>query len=181
MCLERHEEDIELLLQKKDVPDKEKAICYELSKACEGVDRSEKPKEPMDVRVNDEKQDIQQGADGINRMNVDINDPNAAKRLADQIKNQLNLNPGGGSEEEDGDDEEEDEETRGSPATAEGREDLPGQRTLSLEELEKLAKEEEEAEKAEKEKASTGKEEKTKEADEKVEKENSNKNAKTEL
>lgn len=179
LLLERHEEEIEVLLQKKDVPDKEKAICYELSKACEGVDRSEKPKEPMDVRINDEKQEIQQGADGINRMNVDINDPNAAKRLADQIKNQLNLNQGGGGEEEDGDEEEE-EETGERPATAEDGEDT-GQRTLSLEELEKLAKEEEEAEKAEKAKASAGQEGKVKEADEKAEKENSNKNAKTEL
>ena len=48
--------------------------------------------------------------DGIQRMNVDINDPGAAERLAEQIKSQLGQQAMGEGEDEDDDDEEEEEE-----------------------------------------------------------------------
>ena len=74
----------------------------------------------MDVRFNDQKQEVkterstpQKDDDGIQRMNIDINDPGAAKRLTDQIKMQVAQQQamGGGSDDEDDeDDEDEDEE-----------------------------------------------------------------------
>lgn len=117
--IEKYEEELEQLLTKKSA-DYEKEVCYELTKACEGVDRSKKEKEEMDVRFNDQKQEVKtekstpkKDDDGIQRMNIDINDPGAAKRLADQIKMQVAQQQamGGGSDDEDDeDDEDEDEE-----------------------------------------------------------------------
>lgn len=117
--IEKYEEELEQLLTKQSA-DYEKEVCYELTKACEGVDRSKKEKEEMDVRFNDQKQEVkkekstpQKDDDGIQRMNIDINDPGAAKRLADQIKMQVAQQQamGGGSDDEDDeDDEDEDEE-----------------------------------------------------------------------
>ena len=116
---EKYEEELEQLLTKQSA-DYEKEVCYELTKACEGVDRSKKEKEEMDVRFNDQKQEVKtekstpkKDDDGIQRMNIDINDPGAAKRLADQIKMQVAQQQamGGGSDDEDDeDDEDEDEE-----------------------------------------------------------------------
>ena len=116
---EKYEEELEQLLTTKSA-DYEKEVCFELTKACEGVDRSKKEKEEMDVRFNDQKQEVKtekstpkKDDDGIQRMNIDINDPGAAKRLADQIKMQVAQQQamGGGSDgEDDEDDEDEDEE-----------------------------------------------------------------------
>ena len=114
---EKYEEELEQLLTTKSA-DYEKEVCYELTKACEGVDRSKKEKEEMDVRFNDQKQEVKtekstpkKDDDGIQRMNIDINDPGAAKRLADQIKMQVAQQQAmGGGSDDDEDDEDEDEE-----------------------------------------------------------------------
>ncbi|XP_001640330.2 serine/threonine-protein phosphatase 4 regulatory subunit 2 [Nematostella vectensis] len=113
--MDKFDEDIESVLIKKD-PDPEKTICYEVTKACEGVDRTKKEKEEMDVRINDKKQNIkqQQPDDGIQRMNVDINDPNSASRLAEQIKQQIAeqqaMGGGGGSDDDDEQDDADEQE-----------------------------------------------------------------------
>ena len=51
--IERHEEEIESLLA-KNIKDIESHICYDMSKACLNVDRSEKPEAPdgVDVSIN---------------------------------------------------------------------------------------------------------------------------------
>lgn len=96
--------------------DTEQEICYKLSRACEGVDRSVKPQEPFEYSFNNMKKEVKrkppppQEDDGIQRMNVDINDPGAAERLAEQIKSQLGQQAMGGGEDGDDDDEEEEEE-----------------------------------------------------------------------
>jgi len=117
--IEKYEEDIEQLLIEK-TGDFENEVCYKMTKACEGVDRSKKEKEDVDVRFNDQKQTVKtekppkKDDDGIHRMNVDINDPGAAARLAEQIKQQLGQGSMGGGnygdEDDDEDEEEEDEE-----------------------------------------------------------------------
>lgn len=113
---EKYEEDIEQLLIER-VEDTEQEICYKLSRACEGVDRSVKAKEPFEYSFNNMRQKVKtesppppQEDDGIQRMNVDINDPGAAERLAEQIKSQLGQQAMGGGEDGDEDDEEEEEE-----------------------------------------------------------------------
>ena len=112
---EKYEEDIEQLLMDK-VDNTEQEVCYKLTKACEGVDRSKKEKEPLDYRFNNQPQQVKTESaskddDGIHRMNVDINDPGAAERLAEQIKSQLGQQGmGGGTGDDDDDDEEEEEE-----------------------------------------------------------------------
>lgn len=116
---EKYEEDIEQLLIEK-TGDIENEVCYKMTKACEGVDRSKKEKEDVDVRFNDQKQTVKtekppkKDDDGIHRMNVDINDPGAAARLAEQIKQQIGQGSMGGGnygdEDDDEDEEEEDEE-----------------------------------------------------------------------
>lgn len=102
---ENYDEDIEQLFSRKE-SDLEKKICYDVTKACEGVDRSKKEKEDMDVNVNGQEQ---QSNDGINRLNVDINDPNSASRLAEQIKQQMASQPQTGGSDDDEDDEPEDD------------------------------------------------------------------------
>lgn len=115
---EKYEEDIEQLLMDK-VDNTEQEVCYKLTKACEGVDRSKKEKEPLDYRFNNQPQQVKTESaskddDGIHRMNVDINDPGAAERLAEQIKSQLGQQGmGGGTGDDDDDDEEEEEEEEG--------------------------------------------------------------------
>ena len=114
---EKYEEDIERLLIER-TGDSEKEVCYELTKACDGVDRTKKEKEDVDVRINDQKQEVKTGKtlkqddDGIHRMNVDINDPGAAARLAEQIKQQIGQGAmgGGGYDGDDDDDDDEDED-----------------------------------------------------------------------
>ena len=115
---EKYEEDIEQLLMDK-VDNTEQEVCYKLTKACEGVDRSKKEKESLDYRFNNQPQQVKTESaskddDGIHRMNVDINDPGAAERLAEQIKSQLGQQGmGGGTGDDDDDDEEEEEEEEG--------------------------------------------------------------------
>lgn len=116
--IEKYEEDIEQLLMDK-VDNTEQEVCYKLTKACEGVDRGKKEKEPLDYRFNNQPQQVKTEStskddDGIHRMNVDINDPGAAERLAEQIKSQLGQQGmGGGTGDDDDDDEEEEEEEEG--------------------------------------------------------------------
>ena len=115
LLTEKYEEDIEQLLIEKTGDSAEQKVCYKLTKACEGVDRTKKEKEDMDVRFNGQKQEVknkpQKDNDGIHRMNVDINDPGAAARLAEQIKMQMGQQAmGGGSHGGDDDDEDDDEE-----------------------------------------------------------------------
>ena len=80
------------------------------------MDRSKKPKEKLDFRYNDQPQEMQKEEapekpdDGINRINVDINDPKSAERLAEQIKQQLGQQALGGQNEGDDDDDDEDDE-----------------------------------------------------------------------
>ena len=89
-----------------------------MTKACEGVDRTKKEKEDLNVKFNNQKQKVtmggaqQQADDGIQRMNVDINDPGAAERLAEQIKQQMGQGGfgGGGREDEDEDDDDDDDD-----------------------------------------------------------------------
>ena len=128
---EKYEEEIEQLLIGK-VEDTEQEICYKLSRACEGVDRSVKPKEPFEYSFNNMKQEVKrkppppQEDDGIQRMNVDINDPGAAERLAEQIKSQRGQQARGGGEDEGvdvEDEEEEEEEEEGAGEEVTGEED----------------------------------------------------------
>lgn len=85
-----------------------------MTKACEGVDRTKKEKEDLNVNFNNQKQKVtmggaqQQADDGIQRMNVDINDPGAAERLAEQIKQQMGQGGFGGGGRDDDDDDEDD-------------------------------------------------------------------------
>ena len=115
---EKYEEDIEQLLMDK-VDNTEQEVCYKLTKACEGVDRSKKEKESLDYRFNNQPQQVKTESaskddDGIHRMNVDINDPGAAERLAEQIKSQLGQQGmGGGTGDDDDEEEEEEEEEEG--------------------------------------------------------------------
>lgn len=112
---ENYEEEIEALLIRKETETEQK-VCYALTQACEGVDRSKKPKEKLDFRYNDQPQEMQKEEapekpdDGINRINVDINDPKSAERLAEQIKQQLGQQALGGQNEGDDDDDDEDDE-----------------------------------------------------------------------
>ena len=87
-----------------------------MTKACEGVDRTKKEKEDLKFKYNNQEQKLttggapQQNDDGIQRMNVDINDPGAAERLAEQIKQQVGqggFGAGGGNDDDDEEDEEE--------------------------------------------------------------------------
>ncbi|CAH3137260.1 unnamed protein product [Pocillopora meandrina] len=116
--IEKYEEDIEKLLMDK-VDNTEQEVCYKLTKACEGVDRSKKEKESLDYRFNNQPQQVKTESaskddDGIHRMNVDINDPGAAERLAEQIKSQLGQQGmGGGTGDDDDEEEEEEEEEEG--------------------------------------------------------------------
>lgn len=128
---DKYEEEIEQLLIKR-AEDTEQEICYKLSKACEGVDRSVKPQEPFEYSFNNMRQKVKreppppQEDDGIQRMNVDINDPGAAERLADQIKSQLGQQAMGGGEdgdEEDDEEEEEEEEEEGAGVEVTDEED----------------------------------------------------------
>lgn len=101
------------MIEKADNTEQE--VCHRLTKACEGVDRSKKEKEPLDYRFNNQPQDVKTESapkddDGIQRMNVDINDPGAAERLAEQIKSQLGQQAMGGGPPGDDEDDEEDED-----------------------------------------------------------------------
>ena len=107
-------------------------MCYTLTRACEGVDRSVKAKEPFEYSFNNQKQEIKtepppQEDDGIQRMNVDINDPGAAERLAEQIKSQLGQQAMGGGDEDDDEDEEEEEEEEEDESEGAGEEDGAGE------------------------------------------------------
>ena len=87
--LENYDEDIENIFV-AETEDLEQKICYELTKACEGVDRSKKEKEEMDVRINDRKQPVQSsGESGPQMMNVNINEEGAADKLINQINNAI--------------------------------------------------------------------------------------------
>ena len=87
-----------------------------MTKACEGVDRTKKEKEDLSVKFNNQKQKVtmggaqQQADDGIQRMNVDINDPGAAERLAEQIKQQMGQGGFGGGERDDEADDDDDDD-----------------------------------------------------------------------
>ena len=92
--------------------DFEKEICYKLTKACKGVDRSKKEKEELEVNINNEKQKLQTGkVEEPEKFHVDINEEGAAKKLVDQInmavKNKKNV---GDSDDDDDDDEDDDDE-----------------------------------------------------------------------
>ncbi|XP_015750956.1 PREDICTED: uncharacterized protein LOC107330939 [Acropora digitifera] len=113
--IENYEEEIEQFLSKNS-RDSEKGVCYKMTKACEGVDRTKKEKEDLNVKFNNQKVTMggaqQQADDGIQRMNVDINDPGAAERLAEQIKQQMGQGGfGGGGRDDEADDD--DDEVQG--------------------------------------------------------------------
>ena len=110
---ENYDEDIEQVFARREA-DPEKNICYDLTLACEGVDRTKKEKEDVNANVNGQQQNTGQD-DGIQRMNVDINDPSSASRLAEQIKQQMAMQQatGGSDEDQDEDDAEEGEEDDG--------------------------------------------------------------------
>jgi hypothetical protein len=94
--------------------DFEQKICYEMTEACKGVDRTKKEKEEMEVNINDKKQKLQTGSakKEPEQFNVNINEEGAAAKLVDQInmaiKNKKNV--GGDSDAEDDDDDEDDED-----------------------------------------------------------------------
>ena len=72
----------------KETKNLEKKICYKLTKACEGVDRTKKVKEELEVNINDRKQKVSQGSASQKEpetMHVDINDKGAADRLVQKI------------------------------------------------------------------------------------------------
>jgi phosphopantothenoylcysteine synthetase/decarboxylase len=95
--------------------DFEQKICYEMTEACKGVDRTKKEKEEMEVNINDKKQKLQTGSakQDPEQFNVNINEEGAAAKLVDQInmaiKNKKNV--GGDSDDEDDDDDEDDEDS----------------------------------------------------------------------
>lgn len=118
--------------------DSEKEVCYKMTKACEGVDRSKKEKEEVDVRFNDQKQEVKRGKapqkddDGIQRMNVDINDPGAAARLAEEIKQQIGQGAMGGGSYGGDDDEDDDEEDEEEEEGGDTEEDAPSKKKTEL-------------------------------------------------
>ena len=84
--VETYDEEIEDILM-DDSEDFENKICYELTEACKGVDRSKKEKEELEVNINNEKQKLQTGRvdKEPDKFHVDINEKGAAKKLVDQI------------------------------------------------------------------------------------------------
>ena len=84
--VETYDEEIEDILM-DDSEDFENKICYELTEACKGVDRSKKEKEELEVNINNEKQKLQTGRvdKEPDKFHVDINEKGAARKLVDQI------------------------------------------------------------------------------------------------
>lgn len=113
-CLENYDEEIEnILVEQKDV-DFEQKICFELTKACEGVDRTKKEKEELEVNINDKKQKVQSG-NGPEHFHVNINEEGAAEKLVNQInmavgEKKKSKNVDGDGKADDESDEEDDEE-----------------------------------------------------------------------
>lgn len=118
--IENYDEDIENIFV-AETEDLEQKICYELTKACVGVDRSKKEKEELEVKVNDRKQPLHQrpassedkeATSGPQTLNVNINEEGAADKLISQITNAIKnkkTNEIKEDEEDDDDDNEDDD------------------------------------------------------------------------
>ena len=98
----------------KDFEDK---ICYELTEACIGVDRTKKEKEELEVNINNEKQKLQTGSakEGPEKFHVNINEEGAAAKLVDQIKmavknKKSDSSEGDGKDSDDDDDDDDDDD-----------------------------------------------------------------------
>ena len=132
---EKYEEDIEEMLIDK-VEGTERKVCYELTKACDGVDRTKKDKDKLDFRFNGQKQEVKHD-DGIQRMNVDINDPGAAERVAEQIRSQLGRQPAGAGP-RGGDDDDDDDENHSDDDDDINEDDGEGKETQAVNEKTEL-------------------------------------------
>lgn len=72
---ENYDEEIENILVAES-GDFEQKICYKLTEACKGVDRSKTEKEEMEVNINDKKQNIP---------SININEEGAVEKVVNQI------------------------------------------------------------------------------------------------
>ena len=111
--IENYDEEIENSLVSES-GDFEQKICYELTEACKGVDRTKKEKEELEVNINDKKQKLETGSaeNDPEQFNVNINEEGEAEKLVNQInmaiknkKNDGDDDDGGKDDETDSDDE----------------------------------------------------------------------------
>ena len=114
--LENYDEEIEskLVGESKDF---EQKICYELTEACKGVDRSKKEKEELEVNINNEKQTLKSGSEKKDsepdQFNVNINEEGAAEKLVNQINMAIkDKKPNNDGDDDEGDDDERDDDER---------------------------------------------------------------------
>ncbi|XP_028395602.1 glutamic acid-rich protein-like [Dendronephthya gigantea] len=113
--IENYDEEIEgIMLDEGKSEYFEKKICFELSEACKGVDRTKKEKEELEVNINDKKQKIHTGdpKKEMEQFNVDINEEGAAEKLVNQINMAIKdkEGTGGGDDDNDNDDNDDDNE-----------------------------------------------------------------------
>ena len=129
--LENYDEDIENTLVGES-GDFEQKICYKLTEACEGVDRTKKEKEELEVNINDEKQKLQTGSakKEPEPYHVNINEEGAAAKLVNQInmaiKDKKNNGDDGGDDDEDDDEDDGDGDDDGDDDGADGDKDGDG-------------------------------------------------------
>ncbi len=92
--------------------DFEKKICYELTDACTGVDRTKKEKEELEVNINDKKQKLETGRSKDDPEQFNVNEEGAASKLVDQINMAIKnkKSTGGDDGDDDGDDGDDDDD-----------------------------------------------------------------------
>ena len=104
--IENYDEEIENSLVSES-GDFEQKICYELTEACKGVDRTRKEKEELEVNINDKKQKLETGSSEKDpeQFNVNINEEGAAEKLVNQINMAVKNKKNGGDDDAESDDE----------------------------------------------------------------------------
>ena len=104
--IENYDEEIENSLVSES-GDFEQRICYELTEACKGVDRTKKEKEELEVNINDKKQKLETGSSDKDpeQFNVNINEEGAAEKLVNQINMAVKNKKNGGDDDAESDDE----------------------------------------------------------------------------
>ncbi|XP_070580572.1 uncharacterized protein [Ptychodera flava] len=91
MLLDEFDEDVEkLLMTHPKLEDMEKTLCYELSKACEGVDRSAKPKplpDTITTHFDGDRQELPVDDQGRVQMSLEEIPPDMTdEEIAEQIR-----------------------------------------------------------------------------------------------
>ena len=104
--IENYDEEIENSLVSES-GDFEQKICYELTEACKGVDRTKKEREELEVNINDKKQKLETGSSEKDpeQFNVNINEEGAAEKLVNQINMAVKNKKNGGDDDAESDDE----------------------------------------------------------------------------